>query len=251
MLCKALNLGLLSRTLRTMRASLTQTLVGFLTISVLACSGTSGGNTSDTVDAAVVCENPLLYASEVIAFTAGSNAGHGAEQFPDVVLGPPTAGPPSVGGLDVLSLGVGGEIIVGFGDRMIEDGPGADFIVWENAFWISGDPQNIFAELGEVAVSMDGETWTSFPCDPERTDGFDPGCAGWRPRQEFDICFMVSLVVEEVGGDPFDLADIGVSSARYVRIRDRGVEGVPMKDAPPLAGFDLDAVGIVHGALPL
>jgi hypothetical protein len=245
MLCKAPNPGLLSRTLRTMRTSPIQTLVGLLTISVLACSGMTG---VDTADAGTVCENPLPYASEVVAFTAGSNAGHGAEQFPDVVLGPPTVGPPSVGSLDVLSLGVGGEIIVGFGDRMIEDGPGADFIVWENAFWISGNPENTFAELGEVAVSSDGETWTSFPCDPERTDGFDPGCAGWRPRQEFEPCAMVSLLVDQVGGDPFDLADIGVSSARYVRIRDRGVEGAPMKDAPPLAGFDLDAVGVVHWA---
>lgn len=218
------------------------------TLSTVACSGGSTADLADAADGAVVCEKALPYASEVVSFTVGSNAGFGEEKLPAVVLGPPTAGPPSVGSLDVLSLGVGGEIVMGFGDRMIEDGPGADFIVWENAFWISGDPQNIFAELGEVAVSMDGETWTSFPCDPERAEGFDPGCAGWRPRQDFDVCSTVSLIAEDVGGDPFDLADIGVTSARFVRIRDRAVEGAPMKDAPPLAGFDLDAVGIIHAA---
>jgi hypothetical protein len=46
------------------------------------------------------------------------------------------------------------------------------------------------------------------------------------------------------GGDPFDLAEIGVARARYVRITDRvdqvGLSGV----------FDLDAVGVIHSSCP-
>jgi hypothetical protein len=46
------------------------------------------------------------------------------------------------------------------------------------------------------------------------------------------------------GGDAFDLADLGVSEARYVRITDRidltGSSGT----------FDLDAVSIVHAQCP-
>ena len=111
---------------------------------------------------------------------------------------------------------------------------------------MGGNAENVFQELGEVAVSTDGETWTVFPCDVNRTDGFDTGCAGWRPRLEYDACSMDPLAPELVGGDPFDLSDIGVSSARYIRIRDRGVADDPMKGVKPSAGFDLDAVGVVH-----
>jgi hypothetical protein len=46
------------------------------------------------------------------------------------------------------------------------------------------------------------------------------------------------------GGDAYDLADIGVASARYVRITDR-------PDLTGMAGvYDLDAVAIVHPACP-
>jgi len=187
----------------------------------------------------------LPYASQVVSFEPGFNAGYGEESLPDVVLGPPSKDPPSVGSLDVLSLGIDGTIVLGFGGT-IQDGPGPDFIVWENVFWVGGDPENVFEELGEVAVSDDGETWAVFPCDPQRTDGFDPGCAGWRPRLEYDACSTESLDPAVVGGAPFDLADIGVSTARFVRIRDVGAADDPIKGAAPSAGFDLDAVGIVH-----
>ena len=45
---------------------------------------------------------------------------------------------------------------------------------------------------------------------------------------------------ESSGGDFFDLAELGLTSARYVRIRDLSGEG-----AAPSVGFDLDAVGLV------
>ena len=114
-------------------------------------------------------------------------------------------------------------------------------MVGHPSWGVGGDAEAPFAELGEVAVSEDGETWTVFPCDATREDGFDPGCAGWRPRRDFDPCQAVPLSYDEVGGDGFDLADIGVSSARYVRIRDAATIG-----SAPSAGFDLDAVGAVY-----
>ena len=102
------------------------------------------------------CDNVMPYASEIISFEPGTNAGYGQSKLPDVVLGPPLEGPPTRGSLDVLSLGTGGEIVLGFGGYRVFNGPGPDFIVWENPFWIGGDAQNPFAELGEVAVSADG-----------------------------------------------------------------------------------------------
>jgi hypothetical protein len=43
------------------------------------------------------------------------------------------------------------------------------------------------------------------------------------------------------GGDPFDLADVALTTARYVRITDR---------PDPDDVFDLDAVAIVHAVCP-
>ena len=189
------------------------------------------------------CDGLMPYASELISFEPGNNAGFGQSKLPGVVLGPPDAGPPTRGSLDVLTLGTDGVIILGFGDYQIVNGPGPDFIVWENPFWLDGDSQRPFAELGEVSVSADGETWHAFPCNPSFQDGFDPGCAGWRPRLEFDPCMLLPIQPELSGGDPFDLAELGLESARFVRIRDLSDGG-----ASPTAGFDLDAVGAIHFA---
>ncbi len=188
----------------------------------------------------ITCSEPLPYASEVVAFTPGAQAGYGQDGLPEVALGPPASGPPSVGSLDVVSLGIGGEIILSFGDREVLDGPGPDLIVWENAFWAGGDPDKPFAELGEVSVSSDGHEWHTFACDPDALSVFDEGCAGWRPRLTFDPCEVLPLDPDRVGGDTFDLADLGLSTIRYVRIRDLSGQG-----AAPSAGFDLDAVGAV------
>ena len=45
-------------------------------------------------------------------------------------------------------------------------------------------------------------------------------------------------------GDAFDLADLGLSRARYIRIQDTGSNDY----AGLTGGFDLDAVAIVNGA---
>ena len=195
------------------------------------------GTTMPSIDPA--CYEP--YASELLRFTAGFNAGYGESKLPGVILGPSLNGSISTGSIDVLSLGSGGVIDLGFGDKIIVNGTGPDFVVWENAFWANGDSTMTFAELGEVSVSMDGSMWHTFPCDPLRTDGYDLGCAGWRPRQAFDACTMIPIDPNLVGGDQFDLSDLGLDEIRYVRIRDLSETG-----ASPTAGFDLDAVGAIH-----
>jgi len=203
--------------------------------------GPQGDTVPDDLSPPEPCPEDLPYASEVISFDPGINAGYGQTKMPGVVLGPPTPGSPNSGSLDVLTLGVGGEIVLGFGERRIINGPGADFVVWENPFWQGGNPETPFAELGEVAVSDDGETWYTFPCEVEVEEGFDPMCAGWRPRSEFDPCTLVPLDPTLSGGDPFDLEGIGLEEVRFVRIRDLATEG-----GAPSAGFDLDAIGAVY-----
>lgn len=187
---------------------------------------------------------PLPYAREVVSFAPGEGAGYGADALPDVVLGPPDGKGTGAGSLDVLSLGKHGSIVLGFGEQLISDGPGADFVVFENAFWAGGDPTAVYAEPGEVSVSEDGETWHTFPC-AARGDGAGRyvGCAGWTPTLAFDADSLDVLDPELTGGDAFDLFELGVGAARFVRVSDVSAAGTA-----PSAGFDLDAVGVVNTA---
>jgi len=180
------------------------------------------------------------FASEVVAVVYGPGAGFGQDDFPEVVFGGPHGGGELSGSLDVLSLGNGGSITLGFAERRIIDGEGPDFIVFENSFWAGGDPDLPFAELAMVEVSADGETWKTFPC--AALSAPYGSCAGWRPiYANVDDNDIDPLDPAVAGGDAFDLADVGLSEARYVRIVDR-------EDQGGLSGmFDLDAISIVHG----
>lgn len=192
---------------------------------------------TDTRDAST-----LPYARGVVRFQEGSNAGFGQNGYPGVVLGPPRGKGTGAGGLDVLSLGVGGEIVLDFGSNVIADGEGADFIVFENPFWVGGLSSGVFAELGEVSVSNDLTNWLKFPCSLQPTQpGVYPGCAGWTPTLAYDPFVIVPLDPAKTGGDAFDLATISLQSARYVRVRDLSTSG-----QGETAGFDLDAVGVIH-----
>ena len=75
----------------------------------------------------------------------------------------------------------------------------------------------------------------------KRQTGRFAGCAGWTPALEYDASAVVPLDPAVTGGDAFDLADVGLSHARFVRVTDVSNAG-----AEPSAGFDLDAVGVVH-----
>jgi len=184
----------------------------------------------------------LPYVQEIVSFLPGTNAGYGQDRAPKIVMGPPTGKGLGAGSIDTLSLGIGGEIVLGFGDRIIVDGPGPDFVVFENAFWVNGVRGTVYAELGDVSVSEDGATWHEFACDSTRDARMEwPGCAGWSPALEYDALVLDPLDAVQTGGDAFDLATIGVSEARFVRIRDRASDG-----EPPTAGFDLDAVGLIR-----
>ena len=59
---------------------------------------------------------------------------------PGIVFGPPGNATPTTGSLDVLSLGHGGSITLAFTDNEIVDGPGPDFIVFENPFFCTAPP---------------------------------------------------------------------------------------------------------------
>lgn len=187
------------------------------------------------------CEGPgARFATGVVSACFGAGQGFGQDRFPDVVLGPPKGAGCCGGSLDVLSLGNGGSIVVSFNGNAIVDGPGPDLLVFENSFYLGSDPAKPFAELATVEVSADGVSWSAFPCTA--TQYPYGSCAGWHPvfaNPEDDT--IDPLDPSSAGGDPFDLADLGVPLARFVRITDRA-------DLPDV--FDLDAVAVVNAQCP-
>jgi hypothetical protein len=217
-------------------------------------SGVLGCGAADNPAAAVPPEEtglgcdasaaPTRTISCVLSFAPGEGAGFGEDYFPEIVYGEPLGQGTTGGSVDVLSLGRGGEIVVGFGGNAIVDGAGPDFLVFENAFYVGGDPAGVFAELAEVSVSADGEAWETFPC--AKDDEPPLGCAGYTPvnaNADLGISAFDPMVA---GGEAFDLAEVGLAEARFVRIRDLGTGPA----AAPTGGFDLDAVAISNAKVP-
>lgn len=181
------------------------------------------------------------FAEGVSSFLPGRGAGFGGDKMPNIVLGPPKGGGALRGSTDVVSLGRDGSIVLDLGTCPVVDGPGTDFIVFENAFLIGGNLQSPYSELGIVGVSEDGVNFTEFSC----ADAAYPytGCGGWHPVYSHPDNGISPFDVDNAGGDAFDLADIGLAEVRFIRIRDRGGQGM----GGASAGFDLDAVAVVNG----
>ncbi len=172
---------------------------------------------------------PGQFVHEVLEFQAGTNAGFGESSFPDVVLGAPDGGGELSGSLDVLSLGCGGIINLGF-DPPIADLEGPDLTVFENPF--TG-----FTEYGVVSASADGETWQTWGCNTDT----GVGCAGVNPVLADHRNGIDPTDPAVSGGDSFDLADVGLDGVTQVRIVDTGLNDC----GGSTGGFDLDAVAVV------
>lgn len=184
------------------------------------------------------CTNP--YATKVVSFTPGIGSGFGKPFFPGNVLGPPQGGTlyaPNQQPQDLLSLGCGGAIVLFMGCP-ITNGPGPDFLVFENAFLYAGT--QVFAEPGRVGVSADGLIFKDFPCTPTAAGGY-AGCAGAYPTLGNPANGVNPTDPALAGGNGFDLSVVGVQEARFVRIRDVSCT----TGLGPNAGFELDAVSIV------
>lgn len=176
---------------------------------------------------------------------SGQNSGQSSEYFPENIFGLPDTNAsslvPSSHPRQICSIGIGGEIIVGFKNYYLFDGEGADFTIFENAF-INPVTNKIFAEPAKVAVSEDGFSFIEFPYDILTLYGL----AGKSPTNgkanPFDPAYS--------GGDSFDLATIGLKKAKYIKITDicnlllENPEN-PFFD-PIISGFDLDAVVGLH-----
>lgn len=176
-------------------------------------------------------------------FGAGQRTGQGAAFFPvNVLTGPSVLARDTIPATDpreICSIGLGGSITLGLRRGVIVDGPGADFTVFENAFRYGNG--RIYAEPATVEVSRDGREWTLFPFDSASCRGL----AGMTPTSGQD-----PYDPQRSGGDRFDLADVGLDSVRWVRLRD--VTSIVLNNPaspffdPTLSGFDLDVVLALH-----
>lgn len=189
---------------------------------------------------------------DIVAWATGwSHIEYGEDVADEWKIPGRATGPATGDSADVVSLGRGGHITLTF-LRGIRNGNGPDFVIFENAH------SDTFLELAFVQVSSDDINYFQFPTrsltrhpvseygqvDPTQIDGF----AG-KFRQGYGV--------------PFDLEDLrGVSplldveNITHVRLVDVPGDGSvldsfdsPIYDPYPTtgsAGFDLDAVGIIH-----
>ncbi len=160
--------------------------------------------------------------------------------------------------VNIVSLGDGGMATLTF-DRLIVDGPGADFAVFENSF---GDT---FLEVAFVEVSSDGIHFSRFPAISLTDSDTQIG-----PWDEIDPTNLHNLAgkYRQGFGTPFDLSEIpydplvDVNAIRFVRIIDvvgsidaafatYDSEGNIVNDPYPTpfdtGGFDLDGVAVING----
>lgn len=157
----------------------------------------------------------------------------------------------------VLSLGDGGMATLTF-DRLIVNGPGPDFAVFENSF---GDT---FLELAFVEVSSDGVHYSRFPSVSLTPADVQKGA--W---DELDPTMIHNLAgkYRQGFGTPFDLSDldhnplVDLFAVRFVRIIDAvgcidpqyasfDAEGNIINEPFPTpfnsGGFDLDGVAVIN-----
>jgi hypothetical protein len=207
-----------------------------------------GASAVDSVAVGRLDPGVVGWASEVVSYEAGAEVD---AQWQDTAA---ALGPAEGTMQDVVSLGRGGSITLGF-EAPLADGPGPELAVFENGF------ADVFLELAYVEVSSDGETFARFDTaalTPEPLGAFgtlDPttltGFAG-KYRQGFGVPFDLAWLrwQPEVLSGQVDL-----SRVRQVRIVDLLGDGAAVDsfgrtvyDPYPTvqsAGFDLDAVAVL------
>lgn len=185
----------------------------------------------------------------VYSFTPGSgqNVGQAPEYYPNNIFGPPSSKAtekfPASMPEDLLSIGIGGEIVLGIKSGKMYNGAGVDFVIFENAFKREIDGV-IFAEPAIVSVSQDGNNFVEFPFNEWTLSGL----AGKTPTIGSISPFNYPLC----GGDGFDIQELGFEYITHIKIKDVS-RIVSINQTHPyyqpefmVTGFDLDAVAIIY-----
>lgn len=191
--------------------------------------------------------NSQIFIDTVFSFTPGTIqfAGQSPEYYPKNIFNSPSIyGTKYIAETrpeEILSIGLNGEIIIGLKNNLIIDKEGADFTIFENAF-VNQFNEVMYAEPAIVSVSKDGINYIEFPYDILTLEGL----AGTKPTIGANNPFNPL----KSGGNPFDLATIGIDSVRYIKIKDITEQILNNSEHPnydpTLSGFDLDAVAIIN-----
>ena len=168
--------------------------------------------------------------------------------------------------LDVVSLGDGGKITMTF-NPPITNGPGNDFVIFENGFPSGG---YLFAELAFVEVSTNGIAFARFPSvslTPNPIEGYNVlnptdvhNLAGKHPGGNIYPCEGTPFDLSDLAGNPLVASgQVALGQISYVRVVDVIGDGRtfdnanpqhPVYDPYPTAlsqgGFDLQAIGVLN-----
>ena len=183
-------------------------------------------------------------ADEVVDAPGATGEGFGD---PEWAVNGVRGGGAEAGGTDVYSLGIdSGEddtLVVRWSGRLVLNGPGIDFVVFENAFASGG---GVFMDPAVVEVSLDGLEWVAFEhdfvADDETAWSNDPddwpGFAGrtavllheeHNPTDPLDPALA--------GGDGFDLDDLPAGEPGDT-IRTEGFALIRLTSAAALLNLD-------------
>lgn len=218
-----------------------------LVMSAVGRAGTYCGAVGTTGCTAISMEDASFveWASGYQNYVVGANCAS-SWQTPEKALGK------AVGSsFDIVCLGDAGQLTLTF-DKAITNGSGYDFAVFENSF------NDTFLELAYVEASSDGINFFRFANDSQTTSSV----GGFGAVDPTNIDGLAGKYIQGYG-TPFDLSSLaGVSSlldvnaVEYVRIVDivgdgtcKDTSGDVIYDPYPCsgsAGFDLDAVGVIH-----
>ena len=113
------------------------------------------------------------------------------------------------GSEDVFSLGLSWEehLVLAWSGRRVLNGPGPDFVVFENPFQY-GSASQVFMDPVVVLLSRDGTDWVAMPHDYQAPEegSYSPDPAHWAG---FGGLTPVLLHAEDNPTDPFDRATSG------------------------------------------
>lgn len=160
----------------------------------------------------------------------------------------------SQGGLDVFSLGVTATpasaqdnyITLAWSGRTVIDGPGTDFVVFENALAIEPGVRH-FIEAAVIELSRDGQSWVAMPYDYLNADetvysddpGLWSGFAGVQPVLLHEEDNPVDAFDPALaGGDHFDLAALPDDGGEAAAIKREGFAFLRVTSAASIVNAD-------------
>lgn len=216
-----------------------------------------GWDTDDMIGWATSVEDLFVGPMDIAAPDDGNVSAGLAEN----ALGPATSDT-----TDIISLGDGGSIVLGF-ETGIGDGEGADFAVFENGLWT---PSGLFAEFAFVEVSTNGDDFARFDSVSLRDTAVfafgavDPtnyyNLAGDQPGSSGETSIGTGFDLSELADHASVLSGlINLGNIQYVRVIDVIGNGStfdstgaaifdPYATAFLSGGFDLNAIGTIHFA---